>query len=447
MVTCRAWRILGMAILATSLQNVAVRSQESPPAEPGPDVILKNHELKRSGTTWVLPGEAAVLKDLRDAKDLYRQVAEGMGQQQQLEYGAEGRRGMIQQLREQTELLSQQISQRDQELENLNFPGGNNLIQQQRDQVNRQRQLLVAESNRVINQLNSMQEQSKDQDQEQKLQLHTEVGQSREKFMQAILDLRKSVDEIKGKYDELAKNTEVTKALDALSAASKSKQRLGPSKALRDAIKLLEKAEGSVQSDTIELHKENGVFHVFTTLINGKKKEPVKMVFDTGAGLTTISSKLADSLGLKAKPTDQTIKLKIADGSEIEGKKLVVPFIRVGKFTIANVECAVMPAAKLNVDPLLGQTFFKHFKVEFSPEAGRLSLKRLDTGEAEAEAKSVADSEPAKAASKSSSKAMTKARNPRTQPKAAPKTKRGTRGRQAGADQGIPDAGGADPPG
>ncbi len=124
MVASRALRFLGLAILATSLQSVAVRSQESPPAEPGPDVILKNHDLKRSSdrTTWVLPGETAVLKDLRDARDLYRQVAEGMAQQQQLEYGAQGRKGMIQQLREQTELLSQQISQIDQQLETLNSP-------------------------------------------------------------------------------------------------------------------------------------------------------------------------------------------------------------------------------------------------------------------------------------------------------------------------------------
>ena len=142
-----------------------------------------------------------------------------------------------------------------------------------------------------------------------------------------------------------------------------------------------------------------------TTLMNGKKKEPVRMVFDTGAGLTTISSKLADSLGLKAKPTDEPITMKIADGSEIKGRKLVVPFIRLGKFTIANVEVAVMPAEKLDVDPLLGQTFFKHFKVEFSPEAGKLALKKLDTGEAETEATSTADSEPAKTAPKATTKA------------------------------------------
>ena len=178
MVASRALRFLGLAILATSLQSVAVRSQESPPAEPGPEAILKNHDLKRSGTTWVLAGETSVLKDLRDAKDLYRQVAEGMAQQQQLEYGSQNRKVMVQQLREQNDLLGQQIGQLDQQLESLNFPGGGNLVQQQRDQVNRQKQALVAENNRIINQLNSLQEQGNDQDQEQKLQLNAEVGQS-----------------------------------------------------------------------------------------------------------------------------------------------------------------------------------------------------------------------------------------------------------------------------
>jgi clan AA aspartic protease (TIGR02281 family) len=451
MVASRALRFLGLAILASTLPGGLLRAQDPPPAEPvsepGPEAILKDHDLKRSGTTWLLPGETTVLKDLRDATDLYRQVREGMAQQQQLELGAQDRKVMAQQLREDNDSLGQQISQFDQELEKLNFPGGGNLVQLQRDQLNRQRQDLVAQNNRVINQLNSIQEESKEQEQEHKLQLNAEVGQSREKYMQAILDLRKSVDDVTGKYTELAKNAEVTKALDSISVSSKTKQKLGPSKALRDAIARLEKAEGTVQTETIALERESGVFHLFTTLINGKKKEPVRMVFDTGAGLTTISSKVADSLGLKPKPTDEPITMKIADGSEIKGKKLVIPFVRVGKFTIPNVECAVMPAEKLDVDPLLGQTFFKHFKVEFSSEAGKLSLKKLDTGDTAAEAKMTADADSAKAATKASSKATTKARKPRIQPKAAPKTKRSTRGRQGSGDQAIPDGEGADPQG
>ena len=148
--------------------------------------------------------------------------------------------------------------------------------------------------------LNALQEQSKEQGPEQKLQLNAEVAQSREKYMQAVLDLRKSVDELTAKYDELSKNTEITKAIDALSASTKSKQRLGPSAKIRDAIKLLEKAEGSVQSENIELHREHGVDHVYASL----GKVSTKMVLDTGASLTTISAKLASRIGLKPKAGD-----------------------------------------------------------------------------------------------------------------------------------------------
>jgi clan AA aspartic protease (TIGR02281 family) len=256
--------------------------------------------------------------------------------------------------------------------------------------------------------------------------------------MQAVLDLRKSVDEITAKYDELAKNAEVTKALEALSTSSKSKQKLGPSKALRDAIKLLEKSERLVQSETIELHRENGVFHVYATL----GKLPTKMVFDTGAGLTTISAKLAARIGLNPKPGDPAVHLKTADGTVVEGKQLAIPSVRVGKFTIPNVECAVMPAAKGDVDPLLGQSFFKYFKVEFSPEAGRLSLKKLETSETEADSKPVADAD----STKSAPKAAAKSRRPTRQPRATAKSKRPARGRRqpgpGGDDQAPPDAGG-----
>lgn len=320
-------------------------------------------------------------------------------------------------------------------------PGGNVFVNQQRNQLSQQKNVLVAQSNEVNNLLNTLQEQNRDQgqDQDQKLQLNAEVAQSREKYMQAVVDLRKSMDELTAKYDELAKNPEITKALDALSASTKSKQKLGPSAKIREAIKLLEKAEGSVQSENIELHRENGVFHVYASL----GKASAKMVFDTGAGLTTISTKLAGRIGLKPKASDPTVRLTTADGTVIEAKRLVIPSVRIGKFTVPNVECAVMPAEKGDVDPLLGQSFFKYFKVEFNPEAGKLSLKKLDTsGDGDA-TKSMADAD-----AKPSTKATTKGRRTTRPSRATAKSKRATQNRQSDSGdnaQTPQDQGGADP--
>ena len=260
--------------------------------------VLKSHELKRSGTIWMLPGEAAILKDLRDARALSREIGEGIAQQQAFEYGSQERKLEVQQLREQSNLLNQQLAMVNQELANLGGAGGN-FVQQQRAQLGRQNNMIVAQLNQITNRLQAFQDQSKDQEKDTKLQLNAEVGKTKEKYTEAILELRKAVDEITAKYDELKNNPEVTKALASLSASTKSQHRLGPSKALSEAIKLLKRSAGSVQSESIELHRENGVFHVMA-MLNGKV--PVRMVFDTGAGLTTISSKLASQIGLKPSP-------------------------------------------------------------------------------------------------------------------------------------------------
>jgi clan AA aspartic protease (TIGR02281 family) len=420
MIAARAIILTGHSVLIASLMIATTMAQEPTPATSTPEQTLKNNHLKRSGTTWILAeDETRVLKDLRDARSLYQQVAEGVMRQRDHELGSQDRKGRLQELRDRGDYLGQQITQLDQQLEALGVSVGNVFVEQQRTELQRQRQPLVAENNRIVNQLNSMQEQGRDQDQDHRLQLNAEVAESREKYMGAILDLRKSVDLVTAKYDALAKNPEISKALEAISVSSKSKQRLGPSKALKDAITQLEKAEGSVQSDSIDLHRDGGVFHVYATL----GKVPTKLVFDTGAALTTISADLARKIGVKSRPGDPTIKLKTADNTVVESKRAMIPSVRVGKFTIRNVECAVMPADKGNVDPLLGQSFFKHFKVEFNPDAGRLTLKRLETAEGEGDPKALAE---ASGDGENSVPATVKAKPRRSArlPKATTKTKR-----------------------
>jgi hypothetical protein len=101
-----------------------------------------------------------------------------------------------------------------------------------------------------------------------------------------------------------------------------------------------------------------------------------------------------------------------------------------------------MVREKGDVDPLLGQSFFKYFNVEFSPEAGRLSLKKLETSDADS--KLVADADSIKSAPKAA-----KSRRPTRQPRTTAKSKRPARGRRqsapGGDDQAPPDAGTSDP--
>ncbi|QEH37225.1 hypothetical protein OJF2_58120 [Aquisphaera giovannonii] len=424
-----------LAIAASLLLAAQAAAQGPPapaandPAQSSPEEALKGQSLKKSGAAWILPDEASILKDLRDARELYRRVEQGMAGQQQFEIEAQRQKMEMTQLRTQSSLLQQQVEHYDQQLEQMGSSvAGNPLFNYQRDELSQERNRIVGALNQVNNRLNQLDKEDRDRDKNRdsdpSLLLNAEVAEAREKYMQSIYDLRKAVDALRDKYAELAKKPEVTQALDALSASSRSKQRLGPSKPLLEAIKFLEKAEGSVKSESIELHREGGVFHVYATL----NKVPTKMVFDTGAGLTTLSAKLAQKIGVKSSPTDQDVELKTADGTLIKTKVQMIPSVRVGKFNVPNVECAVMPEDKGDIDPLLGQSFFKHFKVEFRPDAGRLSLKRLET-ESDNGAKGVAgsgnefNSDPP-ASTKATDKASPRSRRPTRTTRPTPRGRR-----------------------
>jgi clan AA aspartic protease (TIGR02281 family) len=438
-----ATRLLALVGFFTLVSGCLARSQEA--AQPGasPDELLKSLGLTRSASTWVLPDEKSVLKDLRDARELYRRVAQGMLGQRMLAYNAQNRQAALMQLRQQSAVMNQQIAQLDTQInalaDPLNASGG--YAQMQQNQLSQQRNRLVAANNQMVNQLNALQEQAqaenKDPAQDPSHQLSAEVAESREKYMQAVLDLRKSVDLVMAKYSEIAKKPETAKALADLTASTKNHHKLGPSKALLDAIKQLERAEGSVQSANIELKRVNGVFHLYATL----NRVPTNMIFDTGAGLTTISSALAKKIGLKPRPDDSTVHLKTADGTVVDSKLMTIPSVRVGKFTIPNVECAVMPAEKGDVDPLLGQSFLKFFKVDFSPELGRLNLKKVET--AEADSSSLDRIEPARPATKATARSR-RSSPPHRAPAKSKRSKKTRRAPPGGLDQ--PPPGGLDQP-
>ena len=163
-------------------------------------------------------------------------------------------------------------------------------------------------------------------------------------------------------------------------------------------------------SEDVAIRKEGGVYWVDATF-NGKFTKP--MVFDTGASSVVLPADFALSIGLKPGPDDPVVTAQVADGSEVKAHKMVIPSLRVGKFTVANVECIVMPSEKKNVPPLLGQSFQKNFSIKLNVGAGKLVLSRIDQGE------DVASSAAPKAKAKSSAR-----------------TKKGKRATRAGDDAG-----------
>ncbi len=338
--------------------------------------LLKDRGLKKVGTTYVLSQEADVQKKLNDARLLGRQMNLALEQQQSQIAASRENQMMIRELTQQRIMLNQQLAQQ--------------LPPAQHNQ-------LVAVVNTVTDRLNLLRQaeidaQSRPAD-------NGSIGKSREAYVQAIIELRQTVDAATKAYEELNKDKDVVAAIAAIGGATKSKPTLGPSKAFLSNVKLLEKAEALVLSETVELRKQGGIYWL-DVMFNGKVTKP--MAFDTGASSVVLPADMAAEIGLKPGPNDPIVKCQVADGSIVEARKMNIPSIRVGKFTIQDVECTVMPADKKDVPPLLGQTFQKNFMIKFSPEAGSLTLSRVETGEAPATGAKT------KATTKSSTKATSK---------------------------------------
>jgi clan AA aspartic protease (TIGR02281 family) len=371
MVHCRPRWVLGFTLLIAATAAGGLSAAGSSPED-----TLKSHDLKRVGTTYVLPAESEVQRKTSALKILWGQLSLAIRRQQYNEREVEDQKGMLRDLLQRRVTLNDTIAQLDQQLNTMAGPARvNAFVATQRNELVVQRNQVVTNYNGLIDQIKLLQS-SQETDPKVRNQIEAELSRRRESFIEAVLDLRQQVDAATKTYTELAQNDEVKGALDALGRMSKSKPKLGPSSQFLTNVKLLEKIEKSVITDSAELHKEGGVFWVNVTF-NGKVTKP--MVFDTGASLTTIPAGLAAEMGLKPSPSDPVVHCETADGTVVEARQKTIPSMRVGRFTINNVLCAVMPADRGNVAPLLGQSFHRHFTYKFTPESGHLVMSRVES--------------------------------------------------------------------
>jgi clan AA aspartic protease (TIGR02281 family) len=348
--------ILGQA-LALTFAPGAARAGQSPSED-----VLKSHGLsvRRGGSTYVLAAESEIQLKLNEVQRIFKQLSVALRRRHEFDQSALERRRLVPGLLEERILLSQQLRA-----------------------VNRQdvvlHNQLVGRFNEINDQLHLLDMRAADP--RVKQDIDNEVSQRRAQYIQAIFDLRELVDSTLRQYAELARDDTIKTALEALTSKSKSPVKLGPSRGFDENAKQLAIREKSVLSQAIEMRRTGGVFEVDVTL-NGKETTP--MIFDTGASLVTLSNEFAAKIGVQPQPTDQTVELHDATGGITAAKKMTISTVRVGPFTVNNVDCAVLPADKRDVPLLLGQSFINQFTHRV--DNGRLLLSKVETNEPQSKA-------------------------------------------------------------
>jgi clan AA aspartic protease (TIGR02281 family) len=194
-------------------------------------------------------------------------------------------------------------------------------------------------------------------------------------YIEKTVGMAAIAEKIKAKYDALAKDADVAKALEEVAANSPQKKAtLGPTSVCKANLTLVERSNKTILSESIPVKVEDDVPWV-DVIINGKHRR--SMVFDSGASSISVPWDLAKDLNMIPSSDTQKVRLQLADGKIVEGWRMTLKSVTVGPFTVEDVECAVLPENLIAAEPLLGGSFLSHFVYKLDLKSQKLDMTRV----------------------------------------------------------------------
>lgn len=187
---------------------------------------------------------------------------------------------------------------------------------------------------------------------------------------EAVLPGKKAISRYRLALDEMINQVEIRKSAK-VDRASVTQTTLFWSK----LDKKLDKLTNEFKSFSIP-HRNNKDHMVVKARINGYTDG--WFLLDTGASYVTLSPEMAKRLNLNTS-TSLSIPLKMADGSIVKGKVVVLNSMRVGGVEAVKVSAVILPASPgQGLDGLLGMSFLREFVINLDASNQTLRLKRFE---------------------------------------------------------------------
>ena len=272
-----------LTVALACLASPQVRAADGPGNE-----VLKKHGLKMAGLLAVATEEAEIKTKLSDARRLSKQLSQSLMQQkatmspEEMQKTVKTLGSRINELKSELNAVNQQMNQVPRTNTNAGygrFGGGigygnnggmgygnnggmgyannggmtfaNNNAAELYSELLAYRTQVQAELEQdsyFVNQLKSQ----PPADPKAKDGIDSVVRNRRDAYHEALVEIRKLVDSATAKYDEVAKNSEIKKALNILGKGQRETPKLGPSREFLNNVKLLEKLEKSESSGETE---------------------------------------------------------------------------------------------------------------------------------------------------------------------------------------------------
>jgi clan AA aspartic protease (TIGR02281 family) len=357
----------GLFVLVACALFAAGTRADAPAEAQKPEAVFKNRNLSRTGFWLLLPNEAAV----HDGVWALKQADEG------LKGEAAGRRNLKMELdasqkridayQDQYATISAEYEKAAQMSKGIN-KSDTALYNQWNDQKNS----LAMQSNVLIDKIDREHRAMDDVKTREE-----QVEDSRGRYIGLVMDIGTKAESVADAYAKLAQDAELTAAIGKANVTATPQIRLGPSTAFQEDLKFIRTCVKNVVTGAVPIRKSpSGTLYVEVEL-NGNV--PATMQWDTGADFVSLSPKTWHALALDTSKF-QNIPMRIADGTTVQAKQATLDSVRLGAFTLRDVDCVLMPDIQgANANNLLGDSFQSHFLSRLDQRSGQLQLTPIDS--------------------------------------------------------------------
>jgi clan AA aspartic protease (TIGR02281 family) len=235
----------------------------------------------------------------------------------------------------------------------------------------------VESNNRIVGALNALQGQKNlmngqtPQGEEALAKSRAGWSKAREAYLQLVLDLREKVEAASELYEKNCEDDSLKAAVEELNKSTGKSYSIEAPRSFLGAVRKLESLEDEVLTESISLRRQGNTLYV-SVMVNGKYDK--EMVVDSGASLILLPAAAAKELGVEPTKEDPQVELVMADGRTVSGRLVTLEEVRVGQFTVKEVEAAVLGPEAVSAEPLLGMSFLGNFKFELDAKAGTLTM-------------------------------------------------------------------------
>jgi len=343
--------LLSFPIAFVSILSITARAAAD---EKSPEELLASKGLRKLSASFSLPEEAELSKQFRDVDSLRKKLRDLQREVRMWQKRVNDKKKLIiVYLQKRRQLRAQLPLARSAEMHNR----------------------IVHMLNELADRIVLMQEAGREE--ESLKAARAAANEQTETYIQRLLETRQLYEKVEEKYKDLAADPAIEKAIDEYNKTSDKTYKLGPGTGLLSTARRLEKLENAVLSESIDLRQGPGRLWYVPVMFNRKYSK--ELAIDTGASIIALPWNTAKAVGLTPTEKDPTLTVRMADGKTVEAKQVFAETVRVGKFTVENVECAVMPPELTQAPPLLGLSFLSNFSFKIDTSQAKLIMATIES--------------------------------------------------------------------